>query len=96
MTGEFCRLPKRKCNKHYCWEKLRRAAIDQERLSQVKFQSRVAIFSLSVKAIFESWVLSISLALVRFCNFLAKFSNSGGQKMGVVPFDKSLNSEKKL
>ncbi|KAK3612011.1 hypothetical protein CHS0354_021686 [Potamilus streckersoni] len=33
-TGEFCRAAKRKCNKHYCWEKLRRAEIDMERLRQ--------------------------------------------------------------
>ncbi|XP_014790125.1 CXXC-type zinc finger protein 1 isoform X1 [Octopus bimaculoides] len=33
-TGEFCRMPKRKCNKHYCWEKLRRAQIDMERVRQ--------------------------------------------------------------
>ncbi|XP_075932519.1 CXXC-type zinc finger protein 1a [Anarhichas minor] len=31
-TGEFCRLSKRKCNKHYCWEKLRRAEVDLERV----------------------------------------------------------------
>ncbi|KAL5013580.1 hypothetical protein ScPMuIL_007850 [Solemya velum] len=33
-TGEYCRAPKRKCNKHYCWEKLRRAEIDMERVRQ--------------------------------------------------------------
>lgn len=33
-TGEFCRFPKRKCNKHLCWEKLRRAEIDMERVRQ--------------------------------------------------------------
>uniref|UniRef100_A0A8C4ZTE9 CXXC finger protein 1a n=1 Tax=Gadus morhua TaxID=8049 RepID=A0A8C4ZTE9_GADMO len=31
-TGEFCRVSKRKCNKHYCWEKLRRAEMDLERV----------------------------------------------------------------
>ncbi|XP_061745155.1 CXXC-type zinc finger protein 1-like isoform X1 [Nerophis ophidion] len=31
-TGEFCRISKRKCNKHYCWEKLRRAEVDLERV----------------------------------------------------------------
>ncbi|KAG7265159.1 hypothetical protein CRUP_007385 [Coryphaenoides rupestris] len=31
-TGDFCRVSKRKCNKHYCWEKLRRAEIDLERV----------------------------------------------------------------
>lgn len=35
-TGEFCRLPKRKCNKHYCWEKLRRAEVDLERVRVVR------------------------------------------------------------
>ncbi|MBN3319405.1 CXXC1 protein, partial [Atractosteus spatula] len=31
-TGDFCRVAKRKCNKHYCWEKLRRAEVDLERV----------------------------------------------------------------
>ncbi|XP_062842379.1 CXXC-type zinc finger protein 1b isoform X2 [Trichomycterus rosablanca] len=31
-TGEYCRVSKRKCNKHYCWEKLRRAEVDLERI----------------------------------------------------------------
>ncbi|EPY75679.1 CpG binding protein-like protein [Camelus ferus] len=31
-TGDFCRLPKRLCNLHYCWEKLRRAEVDLERV----------------------------------------------------------------
>ncbi|KAF4518879.1 hypothetical protein B566_EDAN006730 [Ephemera danica] len=33
-TGEFCRVAKKKCVKHYCWEKLRRAEIDMERVRQ--------------------------------------------------------------
>ncbi|XP_041349665.1 CXXC-type zinc finger protein 1-like [Gigantopelta aegis] len=33
-TGEFCAAPKRKCSKHYVWEKLRRAEIDMERVRQ--------------------------------------------------------------
>lgn len=33
-TGEFCKAPKRRCNKHYCWEKCRRAEIDMERVRQ--------------------------------------------------------------
>ncbi|XP_003799728.1 CXXC-type zinc finger protein 1-like [Otolemur garnettii] len=32
FTGDFCRLPKRLCNHHYCWEKLRRAEVDLERV----------------------------------------------------------------
>ncbi|CAL8355800.1 unnamed protein product [Boreogadus saida] len=31
-TGEYCRIGKRKCNKHYNWEKLRRAEVDLERV----------------------------------------------------------------
>ena len=34
-TGDFCRASKRKCVKHYCWEKLRRAEIDLQRIQQV-------------------------------------------------------------
>jgi COMPASS component SPP1 len=33
-SGEFCRLPKISCVRHYCWEKLRRAEIDMERVRQ--------------------------------------------------------------
>lgn len=34
QTGEFCRILKKKCIKHYCWDKLRRAEIDMERVRQ--------------------------------------------------------------
>ncbi|XP_075235802.1 CXXC-type zinc finger protein 1-like [Lycorma delicatula] len=34
LTGEFCRASKKACIKHYCWEKLRRAEIDMERVRQ--------------------------------------------------------------
>uniref|UniRef100_A0A1B6DE16 CXXC-type zinc finger protein 1 n=2 Tax=Clastoptera arizonana TaxID=38151 RepID=A0A1B6DE16_9HEMI len=34
LTGEFCRASKKSCIKHYCWEKLRRAEIDMERVRQ--------------------------------------------------------------
>nr|KAF6435755.1 hypothetical protein HJG63_012491 [Rousettus aegyptiacus] len=32
LTDNFCHLPKRLCNHHYCWEKLRRAEVDLERV----------------------------------------------------------------
>ena len=31
-SGEFCRVAKRECNAHYCWEKLRRAELDMDRV----------------------------------------------------------------
>lgn len=34
LTGEFCGAPKKSCFKHYCWEKIRRAEIDLERVRQ--------------------------------------------------------------
>ncbi|KAG5682963.1 hypothetical protein PVAND_012279 [Polypedilum vanderplanki] len=34
LTGGFCRAPKKSCFKHYCWEKIRRAEIDLERVRQ--------------------------------------------------------------
>lgn len=40
-TGEFCRVSKRKCNKHYCWEKLRRAEVDLERVRVVNYHLTV-------------------------------------------------------
>ncbi|XP_069943129.1 CXXC-type zinc finger protein 1 isoform X2 [Cherax quadricarinatus] len=33
-TGEICLASKKKCLRHYCWEKLRRAEIDMERVRQ--------------------------------------------------------------
>ncbi|RXG53731.1 CXXC-type zinc finger protein 1 [Armadillidium vulgare] len=33
-SGKVCRVSKKKCVKHYCWEKLRRADIDMERVRQ--------------------------------------------------------------
>ncbi|XP_014261827.1 CXXC-type zinc finger protein 1 [Cimex lectularius] len=33
-TGEFCRESKKHCFKHHCWEKLRKAEIDMERVRQ--------------------------------------------------------------
>ncbi|XP_032952259.1 CXXC-type zinc finger protein 1-like [Rhinolophus ferrumequinum] len=32
LTDNFCHLPKRLCNHHYCWEKLRRAEVDLQRI----------------------------------------------------------------
>lgn len=40
-TGEYCRVSQKKCLRHYCWAKLRRAEIDMERVRQV-ITSRVA------------------------------------------------------
>lgn len=34
LTGDYCRAPKKSCFKHYCWEKIRRAEIDLERVRQ--------------------------------------------------------------
>lgn len=39
LTGEYCRVSKRKCNKHYNWEKLRRAEVDLERVRVVRLNS---------------------------------------------------------
>ena len=33
-SGRFCRVLKKKCNKHHMWEKLRRAELDAERIQQ--------------------------------------------------------------
>ncbi|KAM8793706.1 CXXC-type zinc finger protein 1-like [Eudromia elegans] len=32
LTGDFCRVPKRRCHRHYSWERLRRAELDLERV----------------------------------------------------------------
>jgi len=31
-SGEFCRVKKKECDAHFCWEKLRRAELDMERV----------------------------------------------------------------
>ena len=33
--GQFCRAPKKKCLKHFSWEKLRRAELDMERVCRL-------------------------------------------------------------
>lgn len=42
-TGNFCCLPKRLCNHHYCWEKLRRAEVDLERVCMVRYMVRYMV-----------------------------------------------------
>lgn len=64
LTGDFCRLPKRQCNRHYCWEKLRRAEVDLERVRVVGFHtgcdlSRPGLWGLLLK------LPSTSLAVVQ-------------------------------
>ena len=34
QTGEICRVLKKDCSAHYCWEKLRRAELDLDRVRQ--------------------------------------------------------------
>ena len=36
-TGELCRASRKRCVKHYRWERLRRAQIDMEKVRQVGF-----------------------------------------------------------
>ena len=33
---QFCLRPKKQCQAHFCWEKIRRAEIDMERVKQVR------------------------------------------------------------
>lgn len=33
--SQICRVAKKKCNRHYCWEKMRRAEIDLEKVRYV-------------------------------------------------------------
>lgn len=44
-TGKVCRMSKKKCVKHYCWEKLRRATIDMERVRQVREFNTIIILA---------------------------------------------------
>lgn len=71
LTGDFCRLPKRQCNRHYCWEKLRRAEVDLERVRVVGFDAecgwgQVGLLELLLTALFcfpgsgTSWMSCLS------------------------------------
>lgn len=40
LTDNFCHLPKRLCNHHYCWEKLRRAEVDLQRIRAVGYNTQ--------------------------------------------------------
>lgn len=61
LTGDFCRVSKRKCNKHYNWEKLRRAEVDLERVRVVGRAPwrgvDVFLFLLLVIGYKRSWVI---------------------------------------
>lgn len=61
LTGDFCRVSKRKCNKHYNWEKLRRAEVDLERVRVVGRASWRGVegflFILLVIGYKSSWVI---------------------------------------
>lgn len=65
-TGEFCRVSKRKCNKHYCWEKLRRAEVDLERVRVVSLfiQTLFTASSLTLRHTWTFLTLSLSLSVV--------------------------------
>eukprot|EP00092_Neocalanus_flemingeri_P030192 GFUD01032771.1.p1 GENE.GFUD01032771.1~~GFUD01032771.1.p1 ORF type:complete len:695 (-),score=259.24 GFUD01032771.1:410-2494(-) len=55
-SGEFCRVKKKECNAHFCWEKLRRGELDMERvrcwmkLDELMEQERQEKVSLSRRA----------------------------------------------
>ncbi|ELW69369.1 CpG-binding protein [Tupaia chinensis] len=59
LTGDFCRLPKRQCNRHYCWEKLRRAEVDLERVRVVGFDTGCGWVQAGLKRPFL-WLLMFS------------------------------------
>ncbi|CAF96881.1 unnamed protein product [Tetraodon nigroviridis] len=56
LTGEFCRVSKRKCNKHYNWEKLRRAEVDLERVRVVRRPSGQTEEDLEVFVVFHPFL----------------------------------------
>lgn len=65
-TGEYCRVSKRKCNKHYCWEKLRRAEVDLERVRVVS-----ALPPLQRNHLFEAYSKDISEQLMLLLHKIA-------------------------
>lgn len=65
-TGEFCRVSKRKCNKHYCWEKLRRAEVDLERVRVVREQNFIdSTWMTTTTTVQRVTCLSVCLSVVQ-------------------------------
>lgn len=71
LTGDYCRVSKRKCNKHYNWEKLRRAEVDLERVRVVSQAVYSDTGRLSVD-IFEILILILSHVLIGKCHIWNK------------------------
>lgn len=71
LTGDYCRVSKRKCNKHYNWEKLRRAEVDLERVRVVSQAVYSDTGRLSVD-ISEILILILSHVLIGKCHIWNK------------------------
>lgn len=56
-------MSKRKCNRHYCWEKLRRAEVDLER---VRVVGQILYVPHYILPVHELRCLHIAFRIVRF------------------------------
>lgn len=83
LTGEFCRAPKKSCYKHYFWEKIRRAEIDQERMRQLLKMDELIEQERQIKIALKDRASVMGLILHSTYNheIMERFVKSGGQQL---------------
>ena len=97
-SRQFCRQLKKSCVKHYCWEKLRRAEVDQEKLNLVRNLPHLKIpFSCVLRLFFllssfsgssssHHFSLSFSHLSISVCPFLFSISGLRPLTISLCPF----------
>lgn len=83
-TGEFCRVSKRKCNKHYCWEKLRRAEVDLERVRVVREQNFISSTWMTTTTVQRVTYLSVSLSVCQWYKLDELFEQERNLRMAMT------------
>ncbi|XP_050524287.1 CXXC-type zinc finger protein 1 [Daktulosphaira vitifoliae] len=96
LTGEFCCVPKKNCIKHYCWDKLRRAEIDMERVRQWlkldelvekerqirhRMSTRAGVLALMLHSTYDHEMME---RLTSEANSQQKRENGSGSKLPIV------------
>lgn len=76
-TGEYCRMSKRKCNRHYCWEKLRRAEVDLERVRVVSQTLNLPDYTLPVPVLKYLCLAFKNSTIFHYFKVSLSFLNSG-------------------
>ncbi|XP_073976094.1 CXXC-type zinc finger protein 1-like isoform X2 [Rhodnius prolixus] len=81
-TGEICKYPKKSCSRHHCWEKLRRAEIDMERVRQWLKIDELLEQERQIRAIMSSRAGVVALMLHSTFDHEAMVSLSEAQQHG--------------